>query len=252
MAQIKVASELFVTDIHVPDHDPKAWSLTLQITRALQPEMVWIGGDFLDFKSVSKFLTNPAHKLTIGKDLAAGKKALWQLREAAPNARMIFREGNHDRRMQNFLFSKAPELADLEALTIPQLLTLNHLKIEYLGGDARTRVGYLWHIHGDEVPTGRVFPARQALSRLHDNVIFGHVHRFSIACESSLSGTDHAAWSVGCLQNLKVDYDFHTVWQQGIARVDYTRSGLFAVTPIQYFRDGGKLIAIVGGKQFSA
>lgn len=252
MKAIKVASEIFLSDCHFPDCDPKAWDLTLQIIRSVQPELVWVGGDFLDFKSVSKFLTNPKHKLTLAKDINSGRKALWALREAAPNAQMMFRQGNHDRRLQTFLYSRAPELAGLEELSLPELLHFTKLDIRFAGGDDRTKIGELVHIHGDELPTGRVFPARAALAKAHCNLIFGHVHRFSVAYESSLDGRDHVAHSIGCLQSLRVDYDFHTTWTQGTALVNYSSSGLFQVTTLPYFKDKGKLYCFIYGRLYSA
>ena len=246
-----ISSEIFLTDLHFPDCDPKAWSLALQIIKDVQPDLVWNNGDFLDFKSISRFLTDPKHKLTLASDIGSGRKALHQLRETAPNARLVLREGNHDRRLQTFLYSRAPELSGLEDLSLPKLLHLKNVDCQFKGGDDRTKVGELFHIHGDELATGMVFPARAALSKAHCNLIFGHVHRFSVAYEASLSGRDHVAWSIGCLQNMQVDYSFHTGWTQGVARVDYTKSGLFNVTPIPFFRDGSRLCGFVGGKLFS-
>jgi predicted phosphodiesterase len=252
LKQIKVASELFCSDFHIPDIDPKCWKITLTIAHQLQPELIWLGGDYLDFKSVSRFLTNPAERHSAHRAIHAGKVALRELREAAPNARLIFREGNHDRRLQLYIAEKAPELSFLDELRLPNLLQLAAVDCIFAGGDDRTKVGHLWHLHGDELRTGRIYPARAALGQAHDNIIFGHVHRFSVAYEQGLSGTDHVAWSIGCLQNLRVDYSYHAEWTQGVAWIEYTPSGLFQINPIPIFRDGDRKKCLVHSKLYQA
>ena len=244
--------EIFLTDCHFPGEDPQVWALELAVAKYFQPDLVWLNGDIIDFGSISRFRTSPRSKLDIAGHLDHARTRLQGLRKQVPDAEMVFLEGNHDLRLQTYLWDKAPELSELPNLELPSLLELKTLGCSFFRNGTKCRVGELYHLHGNEVATGYTYPARNMLAKINCNVIFGHVHRFSVAHQRDLRGSTRVAWSIGCTQRLTVDYDFHTgSWTNGFALVEYIPSGLFHITPVEVFRDGKALQCIVYGKRFS-
>jgi predicted phosphodiesterase len=244
--------ELFLTDIHFPHEDALVWKLVKQIAREHQPDLVWLNGDIIDARSVSRFKIDPVEKFRLGDDLKHARARLRELRECVPNANIAYKEGNHDRRVKHFVWNHAEELSTLDDLELSNLLRLHELEIAYIGPEIRSKIGELFHIHGDEVKIGYANPARSLIQKIHANVICGHVHRFSVAYENALGGNMHVAQSIGCGQRLDVDFDFNPQWQQGFALIHYVPSGLFHIDAIEIFTDGGTKCCIVGGKLYKA
>jgi len=244
--------ELFLTDLHGSSMDPQAWDLVMQLARGFDFDLVWCNGDWVDFKAVSSFSKTLKDKLGLTKDLAAAQDTLRQLRKACPNAEIHFREGNHDRRLYNMLLTHADALTELPELSIPELLHFGQYGVIWHPGDEKTQVGRLYHLHGDEVRASGTHPARKVMQKVHDNVVVGHIHKFDVCHETNLAGDTVVAWTIGTLQRLDVDYDFHPQWDQGCAIINYTQSGNFHIDPIVFFNIGGQKSCMVNGKLFTA
>lgn len=244
--------ELFITDCHYPVDDPQVTNLELQVAKAFKPDILWLNGDVMDFKQVSRFRVNPREKLSLGEDIKYGRKRLSAFRDILPNARIFIKEGNHDRRFQHYVWDHAEELTGIEDLNLQALLRLQECDIEWIPASQKSKIGDLFHLHGDEVPTGSTFPARGMLTKVNVNTIFGHYHRFSVAHSNTLSGKTHVCHSIGCTQTLNVDFDFNPQWQQGFALIEYTKSGLFHINPIEVFREGNTACCLVAGKLFKS
>lgn len=75
-----------------------------------------------------------------------------------------------------------------------------------------------------------VSPARGAYMRAKQNVIVGHLHRPSYHPETDMEGNIVAAWSMGCLCELKPSYSpLVSNSQHGFAHVEVDSSGDFTV-----------------------
>lgn len=254
MRRVKISkstTELFLTDFHFPTEDRAVFQLATQVIKDVNPDILWLNGDMMDFKSISSFPTNPKDKSTLSRDLKHGQLKLQELRNAAPNAQLFYKDGNHERRLQSFLWNKAPELSDLEDLELASLLRLRDLNAAIIQEDEKAVVGQLWHLHGHEIGVGLAYPAKVMMQKANTSVIFGHTHRFSVFYQNALDGTTRVAWSIGCGQVLEVDYDVHPQWTQGFAKVEYTKTGLFQVSPIAVFNQGNKKCCMVDGKLYS-
>lgn len=244
--------ELFLTDLHYPQDDPQVTELELQVAKAFKPKLLWLNGDVMDFREVSRFRVSPKDRLLLGDSIKYGRKRLKQFRDALPDARMVWKEGNHDRRWQHFLWDHAEQLVDVDDFDLKSLLRLKEFNIEWQAADRHSKVGELYHLHGDEVATGSAFPAKGMMGKVNSNVIFGHVHRFSVFYSNTLAGKTHVCWSIGCTQTLAVDFDYAPQWTQGFALIEYTKSGLFHINPIEVFREGKKAHCLVAGRLFTA
>jgi predicted phosphodiesterase len=225
--------ELFASDIHFPYEDRAAYGLFVEVAKKVQPDLIFLGGDIIDCYSVSKYDRDPARKLTLQADLNYTVAELSKLREVAPNAEITFLEGNHETRLTRYLHSKAEELSVLDALNLQSLLRLQDLNIRWISNGTRTKIGKLWHLHGNEIAGGgSINVARQKFLSVQSNIIFGHHHVLQNYIKRDYEGNIRGAWANGCLCDVEPDYAHYTEWTQGFTMIEYAPSGNFNVDQI--------------------
>jgi hypothetical protein len=110
---------------------------------------------------------------------------------------------------------------------------LNEQKVELVEDDILVKAGKLAITHGHHIFKGvftPVSPARGAYMRAKQNVIVGHLHRPSYHPETDMEGNIVAAWSMGCLCELKPSYSpLVSNSQHGFAHVQVENTGNFTV-----------------------
>lgn len=227
--------ELHLTDIHFPYHEPKAWEIVLRVAKAESPDIVWLGGDIVDFYQVSSFSKDPQRRLELQQDLDVAIHELGRLRKVCPRARIYYHEGNHEWRLQKFLWDKASELSGLRGLKLSQLLDFRQLDIIHVSRGESRKIGELTHQHGDEQIKGGKDVARRVVEKTPANYIFGHHHKLGMGYFRLRSGKVYGAWSNGCLCTLTPEYLDFPQWQQSFALIDYTNEGTFHVDLIPFF-----------------
>jgi hypothetical protein len=236
----------FVSDLHIPDHDPRAYELALQIVRDFNPHIVTHGSDAFDFLNISRFEIDPANLV---EDAWEGIGELYgalmsDLKSAAPNALTPFLMGNHDIRLYKFMTDKAPQMR-------------KHVMKMFVS--SIRRAGSLWlgletdtlHLRPLVVKHGTI--ATQAAARANGlkvgwsrYVLTGHTHRFDLAAKTTFDQTIVSLTS-GCLCNLKPAYRHEAQdWQQGITLVTVDRErGSCYMEPVVFSLDYS---AVFGGK----
>lgn len=247
-------SEIFVSDIHWPFHDRAAWNITLKIIQYRQPDRVHIGGDAVDFHSISRHPKAMADRTLLKYELDESRKELRRMRVAAPSAEMAYQAGNHDMRMHVFLRDRSPELSGLGELDLPALLDLETLGIDWIGEHEKFRVGKLWHHHGHLISGGGKNPAKAKFANVFQNIIFGHHHTFDYYSVRRY-GTGELLQSVAnaCLYTLSPEYAHHTGWHVGFTMIDYVDDGDFSVRQVHINkREDGSSFAIVDGYVFES
>ena len=176
-----------------PLHDRAACDVVIQAADLLQPDEIILLGDMVDGAAWStRWQVSPDLRYTTNatmRELYAG--LLVPLRLSCPTAKIVFMEGNHEKRVQDALTAKLCEGVGLRAadtlngdelITIETLLALDSLDIEYFGpyGAAYWLYDKIRIQHGTKArPAGETSSAylRNAIS----SVIFGHVHRLELA-----------------------------------------------------------------------
>lgn len=235
------------SDIHFP-YESEAWELFLDLLPSLKPDKIMLLGDVVDFYPISHFMTDPQRRFAIQDDLDHSVKQLKRLRKAAPDSDLLVREGNHELRLQKYLFTKAAELSGLHCLQLPELLKFSELGVtKYLRNSDKFRIGRLWYLHGNEIATGYVHPARGLFQKLSVNAICGHVHKFDRHSSKALGGKERGAWTNACLCTLTPDYAYNPQWDNGFTKIDYVSDGLFDVSQIKFFNHKGSLSVIHDG-----
>jgi predicted phosphodiesterase len=203
-----------LSDVHVPFQDKAVCRMALAFIREHRPATVHLLGDIADFYSVSRFTKDPSRKEDLQADLDATRTFLGEVREAAPEARIIYSEGNHEFRLRRYLASEAKALAMLRDLRLERLLGFDALDIRFQSQDRPYRVGSLLFTHGQLVRKWSAASARGHFEKYGCCVLHGHSHRLGAFYHRDIGDT-YAAWENGCLCDLNPSYATSPDWQHG-------------------------------------
>jgi len=179
-------------------HDWQAMSVFIEVCRREQPENITILGDFLDLPSQSRWAQEAGFARTTQMAINEGHKFLVLLRHAAPDAEIVLVEGNHDKRMQNFIEANALAAYGLRRANMPDewpvmsityLLRLDELGVTYFDAypaaahwdDDSTR-----NIHGTRANSRGSTMSQYANEAPHINTWAGHTHRAEVVYKTVL------------------------------------------------------------------
>ena len=198
-----------------PFHDAAAMNVFIEAATQFQPDKIQILGDFLDLASQGRFAQEAAFAQTTQPAIDTGYKFLATLRAVCPDAEMIIIEGNHDKRMQNFIEANALAAFGLKradmpdswpVMSLPSLLRLDELNIAYVDAypaatdwdNDTTR-----NIHGTKANSKGSTTAQYVHQVPHLNTWVGHTHRAEITYHSVIGPRGDAIESYsanpGCL-----------------------------------------------------
>jgi hypothetical protein len=260
-----------------PFHDDAAMNVFIQAATELQPDKIQILGDFLDLASQGRFAQEASFAQTTQEALNAGHKFLATLRAACPDAQMVIVEGNHDKRMQNFIEANAVAAFGLKraglpdswpVMSLPYLLRLDELNVEYVDAypaatdwdNDTTR-----NIHGTKANSRGSTTSQYVFELPHLNTWAGHTHRVEVTYRSVIGARGEAVESYsanpGCL--CRVDGAVPSVngaisadgsparivenWQQGFGLAYYNDTESWP--HVYRIRNG---VALVGGMELAA
>jgi len=215
---------LVISDLHVPYHSEDAIEAALNWRDDF--DMILINGDFMDFHHLSTFVKD-AKAARLAEEVEAGRQMLDYL--ASYGRPIFFKEGNHDERLVNYMYMRAPDVGELDLWRIDKLLDFEKHGITHIGDKRRVVVAeHLNVLHGHELTRGiaaPVNPARGAFLRSKVCTLVGHSHKTSQHDESTLDGTLIACWSTGCLCELSPYYSPYSGWNHGFAFVEVDENG---------------------------
>ncbi len=225
-------------DVHTPYHSQEALTVALDYARKWRPTHLLLNGDWVDFYAVSDFDRDPK-KRDLAAEADRAKAGLQALRKAFPGARIVFKAGNHEARIQRYLWHKAPEIAGVIALQVPELLGLAVIKADYVPSLTQVRIGKLVVIHGHEYRwaiSNPVNPARGLFLRAKTSALCSHHHQKSNHSESDINGHLITTWSTGCLCQLSPDYNPINNWSHGFALVEVGKDGAYDVENLKIYK----------------
>lgn len=223
-----VERSVFLSDIHIPFQDDTAVNAALRLIKLIKPREVFLNGDILDCYQLSRFSIDPERLLGIQDDLDTLTEFLSALREAAPEAHIVFTEGNHEERIVKYLRNN-PEISNLRSLTPENMLGLSAFNIQWVPSlQTHTYKGTIV-THGSIVRKQSAYSARGQLEKYGISGVSGHTHRLGTHWRTDLRGTYY--WlETGCLCSLKSEYIIGVPdWQQGLAVGTYL-DGNFSIT----------------------
>ena len=226
---------LVLSDVHIPYQDDEALSSALECGKKEGVDTVILNGDAIDCHSISYFATAPSERDFKG-ELKQAKAFLSLLRKKFPNAKIIYKLGNHEERYESYMLNKAPELLEEPYFAFESVYDLNSLDIDLVDDKRKIKIGDLNVIHGHEVMRGKavpVNPARMLFLKARTYAIMGHLHQDSRHQGKDLNDRVVACWSTGCLCDLHPRYAPYNEWAHGFALVTAEKDGTFEVrTPV--------------------
>ena len=230
-----------LSDIHVPYHDHRAVTKAVEfLKKKHRPTHLLLNGDFMDFYQLSRWEKNPKARDLVS-EVEAGRATLSWLRGKFRNAEMLYKLGNHDERLDKYIWNKAPELLGLNNVQISHVLEFDRFGITEVRDQRPIMAGKLPIFHGHELPRGMsspVNPARGAYMRTAHTMLMGHLHRPSTHTEPDMFKNDTTCWSTGCLCDMTPEYARLNKWSHGFCFVDVAVDGTFGVHNYQITRDG--------------
>lgn len=239
-------------DTHLPYADPKAVSLALQIGKYYQPDLVILLGDMLDCTGFSRFphdQINP--KSFLQTELDEWHSLAESIREMAPHAERRFILGNHEDRIERWLWSQ-PQLYGLTGMRLASLLTLGeHGFRPEVEREITLCNGSLTVTHGTRIGgQGSGLAARQELQRFGTSTVTGHTHRLALVTVRDKVGLRQGIESGHLSLNPPHYAPSVQNWTQGVTIGEISACGNdFELRPVP-FRLSYR--ALVDGREFSA
>lgn len=223
--QYRETKVVVFNDVHIPEHDRRAFNLLLATIEKVQPDIVVCLGDFLDCYTISKFQKDPARKFRLSHEIALARTMLNEVANTASSSKLIFHGGNHEDRLRKYVWGRCPDLQCLPELSWDSLLRLSQYGWEYMPYETPFKIGNLWYHHGDVIRQKSGYTARALMDKVGGNAICGHTHRLSHIHHTTWTD-HHQAWENGCLCKLKANYITGVPdWQQGFSIVTYAKGG---------------------------
>lgn len=206
----------FPTDEHFPFQDDRARSIALQIVQDFDPHVRITGSDGVDFYAISAYNKNPNRANRLQEEIDAFLVGQREWLSAAPNAMNVFIPGNHEDRLNRWLW-RHPEIHTLRAMQMTSLLELNSINVhhkvdEIIFDDVLSiRHGDLARAHSGTNARAELLKDGFAIS-----VMTGHSHRAGTFFKTTKRGVVQAH-ECFCLCDLSAEYAKRPDWQQGIA-----------------------------------
>lgn len=232
---------LIIGDIHAPYEDDSCLLACLSFSKWFKPDTIFIMGDLVDFYAISRFLKDPERALRLQDEIDRAVNILEQIRNLNPKSKICFIRGNHEYRLQKYLWSEAKELSSLRELTVESLLHLRHLNINYEPKGRLIHKGVIFK-HGDIVRKFSGYSAKGEFDKSGMSGVSGHTHRAATYFHNNASG-NYLWLECGCLCRLDPEYLEGEIpnWVQGWG------VGYFKNNSERFFLE---FIPFVGGKAF--
>lgn len=253
MEKLKIA---YPTDEHYPYQDERARSVALQIVRDFDPDVRISGSDGVDFYQLSRYDKHPERITGLQADIDLWQRGQREWRSASPRARAWFLMGNHEDRLQSYIF-KHPELYKIEGLKIQNLLGLANVgaywekdKPEEQANRELVIYSRLVIRHGSVVRKHSAYTARAEMEREAStiSVMTGHTHRGGSHYQRTRRGLVMAQ-ECFCLCGLEPPYARQPNWQQGIALATVT-ADYVSIEAVPFQTVQGKVTGVWRGKEY--
>lgn len=228
----KIQKTMIISDIHIPYQDDKAVDIMMEYGRKYKPNNVVMNGDVLDFYRLSKFDQSPERKDSFAEEIDKGKQFIKRMRKNFKKAEIYYLEGNHENRLQRYLWSKAPEFYGLESLELANMLDFDKYDINYVKCDGdywgkdtgHLKIGDLIIMHGDNRLNGAStskhagYSCSNTMRGIQQSAAIGHIHRLALVNQHTPYG-EMTGLEVGCLCEIPGNAN----WQQGFATFETYR-----------------------------
>lgn len=197
-----------------PFHDESAMGVAMEIVAAVQPDLIVNLGDLVDFASHGRFAQEASFARTTQPTIDRAHEFLAEQRATCPDAKIVLLEGNHDRRLETSIVNNALAAFGLQraalpeswpVMSLPHLLRLDDLDVEYVGGYPAAKFWINERLACAHAPAKLRSSGSSAQASIDDervSLIFGHIHRIEAAYKTRNTrdgGKVNFSVSPGCL-----------------------------------------------------
>lgn len=223
---------LIVPDVHVPNHDKKAWRLLLDVAKDVRFQHVVVLGDFIDNDAVSLHEPHKTRVRNLRRELKLSVEALGELYYATSNASHTYCEGNHETRLQRYIARMAPALDGL--LSIKEELVGKNSLWNWVDYNESVRLGKVNFTH--DVGEAGLNAHRGAAKAFMSSAVIGHTHRMSYEVTGRVDGAPVLGAMFGWLGDYrKVDYQHRAKakqWPLGFGVGVFGAGGILHAQPV--------------------
>lgn len=227
---------ILLPDMHVPEHDKRSLSAVLRRVEVVNPDVVVLLGDLMSLDCISKLSSlKTKEAMRLRKDYVKGRQVLDEIANAAPNAKLVYIEGNHEFRA-NRLVEDNP---NLEGLVEPfYQLDLPRRGIQWVPFWSTGKIfkwGKASFGHGLYINEHH---AKQHLNAFDENFFYGHTHDHQVFSKVTNGDNDtKMAMSCGCLCLYRQYYmrGRPNRWQQMYVELYFDKQGFFNTFPVAIF-----------------
>lgn len=213
-----------MADIHFPYPHKPSLSVALGRAEERKPDLIIILGDLIDFYKISKFNKRPTERRPY-EEMMEARAFLEDLRSRFPDAQIIYKEGNHEERLDRYVSDKAPDVYELFVGAFEREMKLKELKIAYVR--TRFRIGKLWLLHGHETPAkSPKYICNTMYQYIGDHFLVAHFHREDHKEFKNIRDEYYWGGAASCLCK-DMEYAPLNQWTRGFTEIDFDRDGRF-------------------------
>lgn len=243
---------VIASDIHDKNCDPFWRRIFIDHIGRAKPDIVVLGGDVFDLPEFGKYNVDPREFDVVGR-IKWVHTFLGDIREKAPDAEIVFIEGNHEHRLLRHLSEATPALkvvlSDLHGFTVPKLLGLDAYEVRYVAradlatfnqGDLRREISKNYEVFFnafmvDHFPTG----AARGVPGVN-----GHHHQYTSATYYSHKYGSYRWDQLGSGHSRAATYCDGEKWSNGFMTVHIDTQNEIPLMNYHYIGD----FAEIGGK----
>ena len=210
-----------IGDTHNPYHDAETLALTENILETINPDVIVYMGDMSDFYQISTFSKNPNRLDNLQEDINSTKAMFRRHMAKFPKAEKYLIEGNHEYRLQSFLWNHAVALESLDCLKVGGLYGLEEYGIKHIPYEQGLMVNDVFlMIHSDIASIHSSYTAKRLYEKHGGCGICGHTHRGGSYYKRDRFGI-WGWWENFCLCHLNPDWIKNPNWQQGFSLIHF-------------------------------
>jgi hypothetical protein len=217
------------TDVHHPYSDPAVLSITYQLIRDLQPDLVVDHGDLLDCYAISRYEKDPHNRVSLQDEITMAALDLATITRLSPHSERWLLGGNHEDRLRRLLWSMAERQEAHQVLSLtrvrdtlqwPVLLDLAAIGWQWFESK-QLLFDKLVVKHGSVVRKHGAYTAKGEYEKYGRSGMSGHTHRRGVYEHRDHNG-HHAWWEIGCSCLLDPEYVDDPDWAQGLNVVTWS------------------------------
>lgn len=223
---------LIIPDCHIPYHDQRAYELMLQVAKDTKDlKEIVILGDYADFYAVNAHGKHPKFSHVLIDEVSQVRKELERLSKMFPKTKKVFIAGNHEHRLERYIYNNAPDLFGV--IDTPSILELDKLGYEFVPYGPNQKYAVMGSkLYARHEPIGGgAHAANSTVDKAGCSMVFGHIHRIQQYRKVFINENDHMAACVGWLGDKShpvMGYlKNHAQWQLGCGLAHVQEDGNF-------------------------